>query len=128
MKKITLILFSFFLAAATFGQQFEESVASDENADFPKVSLGGDFTMQFQALEHHADTARLIPLGKGINLPTANLNLGAVIADGIEVNLTTYLSSRHHNEAWVKGGYILVDKLPFIKSPAVTRAMDFLTF
>ena len=128
MKNIILILFSFFLAAATFGQQFEESVASDENAGFPKVSLGGDFTMQFQALEHHADTARLIPLGKGINLPTANLNLGAVIADGIEVNLTTYLSSRHHNEAWVKGGYILVDKLPFIKSPAVTRAMDFLTF
>jgi len=128
MKKITLVLFSFFLAAATFGQQFEESVASDENTDFPKVRLGGDFTMQFQALEHHADTARLIPLGKGINLPSANLNLDAVLADGIEVNLTTYLSSRHHNEAWVKGGYILLDKLPFIKSPAITKAMDYLTF
>jgi hypothetical protein len=28
----------------------------------------------------------------------------------------------------VKGGYLLLDKLPFIKSEAVSRAMDFLTF
>jgi hypothetical protein len=29
------------------------------------------------------------------------------------LNLVTYLSTRHHNEAWVKGGYIQFDKLPF---------------
>jgi hypothetical protein len=35
------------------------------------------------------------------------------LADGIRLNLTSYLSSRHHNETWVKGGYIQFDKLPF---------------
>ena len=35
------------------------------------------------------------------------------LADGIKLNLETYLSSRHHNESWVKGGYIQFDKLPF---------------
>ncbi len=43
----------------------------------------------------------------------ANLNMDVQLADGIRLNLTTYLSSRHHNEAWVKGGYIQFDKLPF---------------
>jgi hypothetical protein len=35
------------------------------------------------------------------------------LADGIALNLVTYLSARHHNEAWVKGGYIQFDKVPF---------------
>ena len=84
--------------------------------------------MQFQALDQHADTARLIPLGKGINLPTANFVINAALADGIEVNLTTYLSSRHHNEAWVKGGYLLIDRLPFLNSATLDKAMELLTF
>jgi hypothetical protein len=89
--------------------------------------VGGDFALQFQFLSHHADST-LIPLGTGINLPTANFTINAVIADGIEVNLTTYLSSRHHVDTWVKGGYLLLDKLPFIKSEFITKAMDYLTF
>ncbi|MCX6325745.1 MAG: hypothetical protein NT144_03690 [Bacteroidia bacterium] len=116
------------LTIGAYGQQFEESVSTTENADKPKVQVGADFAMQFQALEHNADTARLIPLGKGINLPTANLNINAILADGIEVNVTTYLSARHHNEAWVKGGYLLLDKLPFIHSALIDKAMEFLTF
>jgi hypothetical protein len=43
----------------------------------------------------------------------ANLFTDVQLADGIRLNVTTYLSSRHHNEAWVKGGYIQFDKLPF---------------
>jgi hypothetical protein len=35
------------------------------------------------------------------------------LSDGIRLNLTSYLSSRHHNETWVKGGYIQFDKMPF---------------
>lgn len=128
MKKVNLLIFIIFLSITTYGQQFEESVTVTEGVDLPKVRVGGDFTIQFQALKHQADTARLIPLGKGINLPTANMNLDAVLADGISVNLTTYFSSRHHNEAWVKGGYILIDKLPFVKAPSITKAMDYLTF
>jgi hypothetical protein len=128
MKNILTIICTLIFTAGVYGQQFEESVADTGNFTKPKVRMGGDFAMQFQALDHHADTARLIPLGKGINLPTANFAINATLADGIEVNLTTYLSSRHHNEAWVKGGYLLVDKLPFINSAAIKKAMDFLTF
>jgi len=128
MKNFLAIIFTLVTATGVYGQQFEESVADTVNFDKPKVRVGADFAMQFQALDHHADTARLIPLGKGINLPTANFVINATLADGIEVNLTTYLSARHHNEAWVKGGYLLIDKLPFINSAAIDKAMEFLTF
>ncbi len=127
MKKTTLLIVMMLVAAGAYGQGFEESVPGNDTAAKPKVQVGGNFALQLQFLNHHADST-LIPLGKGMNVPTANLNLDAVLADGIEVSLTTYLSSRHHLEAWVKGGYLLIDKLPFINSPAVTRAMDFLTF
>jgi hypothetical protein len=126
MKRTTALLFLLFAVIGAYGQEFEESVTGYEGLKKPEVKIGADFAMQFQFLNHHADST-LIPLGKGINVPTANLNLDAILADGIKVNLTTYLSSRHHPEAWVKGGYLLLDKLPFIKSEAITRAMDFLT-
>ncbi|MBK9491868.1 MAG: hypothetical protein IPO07_26010 [Haliscomenobacter sp.] len=42
----------------------------------------------------------------------ANLNFDFQIEDGIRVCLENYMSSRHHNEFWVKGGYIQMDKLP----------------
>ncbi len=127
MKRSILLCFSLLMAASAFGQNFEESAGRGKDLEKPRVQVGGDFALQFQFLKHHADSS-LIPLGNGINLPTANFNLNAVIVDGIEVNLTTYLSSRHHVEAWVKGGYLLLDKLPFIKSEAITKAMDYLTF
>jgi hypothetical protein len=129
MKNLLSIICALFLTITAYSQQqhFEESVATGEETDQPKVRIGADFAMQFQGLSHHADTARLIPLGKGINLPTANFNINATLADGIEVNLTTYLSSRHHQDTWVKGGYLLVDKLPFLNSPAIDRIMDYLT-
>jgi hypothetical protein len=82
--------------------------------------------LQYQLLNHHADSA-LIPLGTGFNLPTANLNTEALLAPGIKVSLTTYLSSRHHNETWVKGGYLIIDELPFLKSEAISKIMDYLT-
>jgi len=126
MNKLFTIILSNILMISALGQQFEKSTGSIENLEKPKVSVGADFAMQYQALKHHADSS-LIPLGAGINLPTANLNIRAILTDGIEVNLTTYLSSRHHVEAWVKGGYLLLDKLPFIKSQFTDRVMDYLT-
>ena len=56
----------------------------------------------------------------------ANLNLDVQLAEGIRLNLVTYLSSRHHNEAWVKGGYIQFDKLPF-KGAAWDKIMELAT-
>lgn len=53
----------------------------------------------------------------GFNLAMANLNLDFQIADGIRVSLENYMSSRHHSEFWVKGGYIQIDKLPMFGNP-----------
>ncbi|MBU6342229.1 MAG: hypothetical protein KGS48_12105 [Bacteroidetes bacterium] len=53
----------------------------------------------------------------GFNLAMANLNFDIQIADGIRVCLENYMSSRHHNEFWVKGGYIQIDKLPMFNNP-----------
>lgn len=39
------------------------------------------------------------------------------------MHLRTYLSARHHNEAWVKGGYIQVDDLDFIKEGFAANIM-----
>src|SRR5262245_10627749 len=88
-----------------------------------KVYWGFGFVQQFQGV-HHSNTAspnivivngqpvntnQLITIGNGFNNADANLNLDAVIARGVRVSLTSYLSSRHHNETCVKDGYLLVD-------------------
>lgn len=85
-----------------------------------RVRFGAGFTQQYQAIKHEnkgatnfQTTNRLYPLQDGFMTAQANLNMDVQLADGIRLNLTTYLSSRHHNEAWVKGGYIQFDKLPF---------------
>lgn len=90
-----------------------------------KVRVGGHFAQQWQNLSH-SNTAspvlnangvnlnQLIDIGAGTNLATANLNIDVALADGLRLNLVTYLSSRHHPESWVKGGYIQVDKLGFL--------------
>ncbi|MFD2200647.1 hypothetical protein [Shivajiella indica] len=90
-----------------------------------RVRIGGNFTQQFQSLSHsntadpvfnanNVNTNELIKIGTGTNLATANLNIDVALADGLRLNLVTYLSSRHHPETWVKGGYLQVDKLDFL--------------
>jgi hypothetical protein len=106
--------------------QFEEPQLMKDDFEKIRVDVGGDFALQYQALDHEADV-ELIPLGTGFNLPTANFNIDALLAPGISLNLATYLSSRHHNETWVKGGYLILDELTFLKSEGVDRIMDYLT-
>ncbi len=128
MRTILFILPALVLnTTLMFGQQFEEEKLSGEGFDKISTHVGADFAMQYQSLEHSADAVELIPLGKGFNIPTANLNLEADLAPGVRVNLVTYLSSRHHTEAWVKGGYLLMDQLPFFNSVALDNVMDYLT-
>lgn len=105
---------------------FETSKEDLVPFDGVKVVLGGHFTQQFQSLSHEntaaprwvgegenaRDLNQLVDLNPGFNLATANLNIDVQLADGIRLHLVTYLSSRHHTEAWVKGGYIQFDKLP----------------
>jgi hypothetical protein len=99
---------------------FETSKAPDTIPfEGTRVRFGAGFTQQFQNLKvkntatNNQTTNKLYPLTPGFMTSQANLFLDVQLADGIRLNVTTYLSARHHNEAWVKGGYIQFDKLPF---------------
>jgi len=87
----------------------------DTNAVFNGLELkfGAGFTQSFQGLEHENAGGGLYKMSPGFNTANANLYMDVQLAEGIRLNLTSYLSSRHHNETWVKGGYIQFDKLPF---------------
>ena len=126
MMRTMITSLAILFATATFAQEFELPKGSGDEFENPTVFIGGDFAIQYQILDHHADST-LIPLGTGFNLPTANFSLGADLAPGITVYVETYLSSRHHNDTWVKGGYLLIDQLPFLNSPGVDRVMNYLT-
>ncbi len=112
--------------------EFEALEMDTTEFDGVKVYMGGAFAQQFQSLDHSTEanlSPNLMPadIGPGFNLATANLYMDAQLADGIRISLTTYLSSRHHAEAWVKGGYLQVDEFPMLKSNAVDGLMDYLT-
>src|SRR5690554_1560593 len=108
---------------------FETGKTDTVNFDGIKVRLGGGFAQQFQALKHSNSSVAnpLIEIGNGFNLATANLNLDVALADGIRLNLVTYLSSRHHSETWVKGGFIQVDKGDFLNSPILDKIFENVT-
>ena len=138
-------------AQTTFGQiQNQISRGKDginrfdvkkDNVEFKGISidLGGAFAMQFQALNSANDqktgTYTLTSTGKAVetyklndlenqfSLPAANMSFGAQLADGVRVNLDIYLSARHHNETWVKGGYLQIDKLDFIEKDLLADFM-----
>ncbi len=100
--------------------QFETGKADSVSFDGLKVRWGAGFTQQFQNLKHENNgavgsttTNRLYPLQNGFMTAQANLFMDVQLADGIKLNVTSYLSARHHNETWVKGGYIQFDKVPF---------------
>ena len=115
---------------------FEDPKVEAPAYDGVKVSVGGDFALQFQALDHSTEAASLgvktgttTPntlrvMGSDFNLPTANLDVNAYLGKGLKMHLRTYLSARHHNEAWVKGGYIQVDNLDFIKEGFASGIMQ----
>ena len=101
-----------------------------------KLDFGAAFTSQLQSLEHEntaepvvvsgVNTNQLADIGFGFNNSTANVYLHAQLAEGIRVQLTSYLSSRHHNETWVKDGFILIDELP-IDLGALNNLMKYAT-
>jgi hypothetical protein len=87
----------------------------DAGAEFTgvKVDVNAAFTSQLQWLDHSNSAVpvmipgtngqpfnsnQLADIGFGFNTSTANLTLNAQLAPGIRVSLTSYLSSRHHNE------------------------------
>jgi hypothetical protein len=92
-----------------------------------KVRVGGDFAMQFQSLKQSNTADNLVELGSDFNLPTANLNLDVQLLSGVRMHLRTYLSSNHHNESWIKGGHIQIDKLDFISPGFLEGIMNYTT-
>ncbi len=101
-----------------------------------KLTWGAGFTQQFQGLDHQntaspkmvagVDANKLIQIGHGFNNAEANLYMNAQVAKGIRVALTSYLSTRHHNETWVKDGYFLIDASP-IDVAALNNIMKYVT-
>ena len=101
-----------------------------------KLNFGAAFTQQFQGLGHENTAAprmvtgaagspatnanQLIQIGHGFNNAVANLYVNAQLAKGIRVAMTSYLSARHHNETWVKDGYLQIDDSPLDFAPLTT--------
>ena len=109
---------------------------TEEGAPFNGFTIqwGAAFTQQFQMLDHENQANDNIPggldslivIGSGFNNADANLYMDAQLARGIRVALTSYLSSRHHNETWVKDGYILIDGSPW-EQEMLDNIMKYLT-
>jgi len=155
MKKLGILLSLMIVVSAAFGQLtgdeptndndralqyfrqpgydglnvFETPKETDAEYEGFEVRVGGDFALQFQGLSHSnaAGAPQLVELGSNINLPTANLNIDVQFYKGLRMHLRTYLSSRHHNETWVKGGYLQVDRLDFLKEGFASNIMDITT-
>lgn len=106
---------------------FETSKETDVEFEKLKVGVGGAFALQFQGLSHENSLNNLKDLSKNFNLATANLDVNAQLYDGVRVHLRTFLSSRHHNETYVKDGYLQIDKLDFIKEGFLAPVMDVVT-
>jgi len=129
MKKIIFITAMLIMAISVNAQQFEDQKADLPEFDKVKVKVGGDFAVQLQGLTHinTNDTINFYDMVTNFNLPTANLNLDVYLAYGVKMHLRTYLSSRHHTEAWVKGGHVQFDSFDFISEGFLSGIMDFTT-
>lgn len=118
---------------------FESPKDTLSTFDNVKVRVGGSSTIQYQALDHSNSNPTIVvdgeatnpyqlkDIGYNFNLATANLDLDVALYDGVRMHLRTYLSSRHHPEPYVKGGYIQIDKLEFVSEGFLKEFMDYTT-
>ncbi len=134
-EKFTYGTPSYFRPYSQNGIGMFETTKEDWNKPYEgkKIRFGAGFTMQYQAIKHSNNPSvvdnsnRLWKLKPGFMTAQANLFIDAQLADGISMNVTSYMSSRHHNEFWVKGGYIQIDKMPMIKSAFLDNIMKYTT-
>ncbi|MDR2232015.1 MAG: hypothetical protein LBE56_02690 [Tannerella sp.] len=143
MKKLLITLFAVAMTVtATFAQlrpgdksgiNVFETPKSHEEFEKLRVEIGGGFTAGYQAMKHEngvpaTDEAnQLMDLGYGFNNPSANMDIRGYLTDGVTLNLEVYLAARHHHDTWVKGGFIQIDKVPFMKSQLLDMVMQFTT-
>jgi len=107
---------------------FESPKVAGEEFDGVRVKIGGGAnTLQFQALDHINNNDDIFDLHPNFNLATSNLDLDVQLDRGVRMHLRTYLSSRHHAQPYVKGGYLQIDRLDFITPGFMDNIMDFVT-
>ena len=93
----------------------------------PTLDIGAAFSQSFQSLNHSntaapkmvggKDVNKLITIGAGLPLASANLILNAQVANGIVVSVENYLAARGHEQFYVKGGYLQIDASPINIKP-----------
>jgi hypothetical protein len=115
---------------------FEDPKSDTSRFDGLRLSIGGGFAQEFQSLTHTTDAPpnivngvdanTLTGVGPGFNTAMANMYVNVQLAQGIRIALTSYLSSRNHNETWVKDGYILIDDSPY-DVPLLKTLMEYVT-
>lgn len=143
--KLTVILLALFMSAEIMHAQvardlqyfrapdktglnvFEAPKTTDVDFDGIKVRIGGSNTLQFQALDHENGGVPIFNIGSNFNLATSNLDFDVQLDRGLRMHLRTYLSSRHHAQPYVKGGYMQVDRLDFISDGFMSDLMDKVT-
>ncbi len=129
---------------------FETPKTESPAFDGVKVKVGGAFTQGWQSLSHSNeasnnlkfvpslvvndfasqqkyDANKLIDIKPGFNNATANMNFDVALAEGVDLKMELYLSARHHQETWVKGGFIQFNKMPFLKCDLVDNIMKYAT-
>jgi hypothetical protein len=75
----------------------------------------------------YVNSNQVYEMAGGFPLAQANFNIDVQIADGLSLNLVSYMSAHHHNEFWVKGGYFKVDKVGFLNSEFMNKLWKNLT-
>lgn len=103
-----------------------------------RVRMGAHFTQQLQSLSHEtggfadadldlANDIDLAPIGTNFNTATANWTMDVQLERGVRVHVASYLSSRHHPEFWVKGGYIQFDEMGFLGSNSLDNLFKYVS-
>jgi hypothetical protein len=102
----------------------------------PSVGFGGAIAMPYIALvqsnavteqDPSKNSQALFKNSANFALSMANLNINSYLADGITLQVSLYLASKHHNETWVKGGFVQFDKIPFIHLDLLDEVMKYTT-
>ncbi|SMO80784.1 hypothetical protein [Gracilimonas mengyeensis] len=104
--------------------EFESPFTTDKEFQGFQVRIGGANTLQFQGISHDNDAGDLADLENNFNLATSNLDLDVALAPGMRMHLRTYLSSQHHTETYVKGGYLQIDSFDFIEEGFLAGLSD----
>lgn len=111
-----------------------ETPKTDVKFTHPYVRLGGSIAMPYIALTHSnavteqdpsKNSQALFKNAANFALSQANLDINSYLADGVTLQVTLYLASKHHNETWVKGGYVQFDKIPFVKLDLLDEVMKY---